>query len=74
MYKLLFDNFETDEITEVQSPVIPFFRQSVTYFDKNSCQVKADVRFVDYVFNETGDFQHIIISVTDDIDDEYNVK
>ena len=69
MYKLLIEDWETDETVEVQSPAIPVFRQTVTFYDKNGQMLSRVVRFVDYVFDTNGEFKHILLSVEDEVED-----
>ncbi len=68
MFKLLIEDWETDETVEVNSPVIPVFRQTVIFFNKSDKKISRVVRFVNYVFDKNN-LQHILLYVKDEVED-----
>lgn len=74
MYNLWIEDFETDEIIKVKSPIVPVFRQSITYYNIYGELQSRVIRFVDYTFDKHGNLEYILLSVKDEINNSDTVE
>jgi hypothetical protein len=69
IYNITIIDYETDFETKIKSPVIPKFRQTITYYNLGELHQKK-VRFVEYIYDIEGNFSHICLNVVDELDDD----